>query len=125
MLYLKPQPKTVYETALYNMGTTLLSIVADTTNGPALTLSKLPALSLSKREIEICSLHFIDGHPRKQIAEWLGVTTQYITQSIAHAAKKYPILRTLRKKLKRPRIIHFSQLTNRDRNNGPFNADEL
>lgn len=87
-------------------------------------------LNLTAREIEVCLLHFIEGRSQLLIAGWLGVTPQCIRQCIANAMAKQPALHTLRKQLRaprrRPRLVHLSQIDNpRDRDRGPFNADEI
>jgi hypothetical protein len=84
-----------------------------------------PTLDLTPREIEVCSLHFVDCHPQPIIADWLGLTLQTVRQCIARCLARYPQLRAVYRPTPRPRIIAFSQLNARDRTRGPFNADEL
>ncbi len=81
-------------------------------------------LNLTSREIEVCAMHFVDGRPALQIAEWLGLTLRCVEQCVLRAIAKQPQLLSLRTKISRPRILHLSQL-NHDRERGPFNADEL
>jgi hypothetical protein len=85
---------------------------------------------LSPDEIEICIMHFVDGHSQTTIAEWFGGNLRTIQRIVATAVAKVPQLKPLRtktrKKPKKPRIVHLSQIENpRDRTRGPFNADEL
>jgi len=83
-------------------------------------------LNLTPREIEVCAMVFVDGRAETLVAEWLSVTLQCVRQCVANALRKEPALRTLRVETKRPRIVHLSQIENpRDRERGPFNADEL
>lgn len=87
--------------------------------------SSLASLALTRREIEVASLHFVDGHDEPLIADWLGLTVQTVRQCIARCLARYPQLRAARRPVRRPKIIPFSQLQGRDRATGPFNADEL
>jgi DNA-directed RNA polymerase specialized sigma24 family protein len=85
---------------------------------------------LSAKELEVCVLHFVDGHSQLTIAEWLGVTGRAVRLLVTSAVAKVPQLRPLRVKSRqkpvRPRIVHLSQIDNpRDRERGPFNADEI
>jgi DNA-directed RNA polymerase specialized sigma24 family protein len=84
---------------------------------------------LTPRELEICTLHFVEGHSQSQIAEWFGVTLRIVQRMVESAVAKVPALQPLRvksrQKQKRPRIIAFSQLSSNDRQRGPFNPDEI
>jgi hypothetical protein len=85
---------------------------------------------LSTEEIEVCVMHFVDGRSQTTIAEWLGTNLRTVQRVIEAAVAKVPQLKPLcvkaRQKPKQPRIVHLSQIENpRDRERGPFNADEL
>lgn len=85
---------------------------------------------LTPKELEVCVLHFIDGQSQPTIAEWFCTTHRAVRLLIESAIAKVPQLRPLcaksRLKPQRPRIVHLSQIDNpRDRERGPFNADEL
>jgi len=87
-------------------------------------------LNLTAREIEVCLLHLVEGRSQLLIAGWLGVTPQCIRQCVANAMAKQPALHALRRQLRaprrRPRVVQLSQIDNpRDRDRGPFNADEI
>jgi hypothetical protein len=87
-------------------------------------------LNLTPREIEVCWLHLLEGRSQLLIAGWLGVTPQCVRQCVANAMAKQPALAALRRRLRgkrrRPRVLHLSQIDNpRDRERGPFNADEI
>jgi DNA-directed RNA polymerase specialized sigma24 family protein len=103
-----------------------LTFVGTTTNHPA-TAARL--LSLTPRELEVCVLHFADGRSQTQVAAWLGVTVRAIQKSIRSAVTKVPELEPLRvsqrQRHAKPRVVHLSQLSVRDRSSGLFNADEL
>jgi len=86
--------------------------------------------NLTEKELETCVLHFVDGHDQMTIAEWFGTTLRAVQLLVESALRKVPQLRPLctktREKPPRPRIVHLSQIDNpRDRERGPFNADEL
>ena len=86
--------------------------------------------ALTNKELEVCVLHFVDGHSQLTIAQWLGVTGRAVRLLVTSAVAKVPQLQPLRVKSRqkpaRPRIVHLSQIDNpRDRERGPFNADEI
>jgi len=88
--------------------------------------SSLPKLNLTKREIEVCAMHFVDGRDQRLIAQWLGLTLQSVRECVARALIRQPQLRKLRTKTRRPKIVHMSQIQNpRDIEHAPFNADEI
>jgi hypothetical protein len=106
--------------ALVDMGTTLQ------------TASNVQRLlqNLTEKEMEVCVLHFVDGQSQLTIAEWFGTTGRAVRLLVESAVRKVPQLRPLcvksLRKPARPRIVHLSQIDNhRDRERGPFNADEL
>lgn len=86
--------------------------------------------NLTARELDACVLHLVDGRSQTTIAEWFGTPLRNVQRLIESAVAKVPQLRSLcaqsRLKPLRPRIVHLSQIDNsRDRDNGPFNGDEL
>jgi hypothetical protein len=91
----------------------------------------LPLLAkLTARELEVCVMHFADGQSQTTIAQWMHTNLRTIKRVIASAVAKVPQLAPLqtksRLKPKQPRTVHLSQIDNpRDRERGPFNADEL
>jgi predicted DNA-binding protein (UPF0251 family) len=103
-----------------------LTFVEITTNHPA-TTARL--LTLTPRELEVCVLHFAEGRSQTQVAAWLGVTVRAIQKSIRRAVIKVPELKPLqvsqRQRHAKPRVVHLSQLSMRDRSSRLFNADEL
>ena len=83
-------------------------------------------LNLSPREAEVCALHFLDGRSQELIAEWLNLSPRGVRLCLARAVAKQPGLRSLRKRIKRPRVVQLSQLTSpRGRDRGAFNVDEI
>src|SRR4051794_494937 len=85
---------------------------------------------LTPRELDVCVFHFVDGQSQTVIAQWLHTNLSTIKRVVASAVAKVPQLKPLqtksRLKPKQPRTIHLSQIENpRDRERGPFNADEL
>ncbi len=103
---------------------------------PALTLVETSRnqttarlLTLTARELEVCVMHFADGSSQTQIAAWLGVTLRAVQKSIKSAVTKVPELGPLRVSRRqhhaKPRVVHLSQLSVKDRSSGLFNADEL
>jgi DNA-directed RNA polymerase specialized sigma24 family protein len=86
--------------------------------------------NLTQHELELCVMHFVDGHSQASIAQWLGTTLRAVQKVMTSAVAKVPQLRPLRVKARRkparPRLVHLSQIDNpRDRERGPFNADEI
>ena len=107
----------VYVSSLSNMGITLFP-KSDRTYGQI--------LNLTPREMEICSMHFVDGLSETTIAEWLKISVQGVRQCIARSIQREPRLRKLaRQPLRFPKIRCFSELRQSDREAGPFNSDEL
>jgi DNA-directed RNA polymerase specialized sigma24 family protein len=86
-------------------------------------------LTLTRRELHVATMHLVDGRSQKQIAAWLNLSLRYVQRAIRSAVRKVPELAPLRVKRRekppRPRVVHLSQLSVRDKSSGLFNADEL
>jgi FixJ family two-component response regulator len=112
-------------TASKNLRTCALDNMESTLNTPQSVLDRL--YRLTRREREICILHFVEGRSQALIAEWFGTTLRCVQLHITNAVAKVPELEPLRvlslEKPRRPRLLHLSQLRPTER--GPFNADEL
>ncbi len=117
MTCIQSAPKNLRISALDNMESTL--------NTPQTILDRL--YRLTRREREICILHFIEGRSQALIAEWFDTTLRNVQLHITNAVAKVPELEPLRVKSlqppKRPKLFHLSQLRPTER--GPFNADEI
>ena len=97
---------------------------SDETHRPAATAD---LGRLTPRELEACALHLADGWPQSTVADWLGLSRRGVQLLLASATAKVPPLRSLRarsrRRVKRPRVLHLSQLGAAD--SGPFDADDL
>ena len=110
-------PQNLRISALGNMNSAL--------NTPQSVLDRLHRLT--RREREICMLHFIEGRSQALIAEWFATSLRNVQLHITNAVAKVPELEPLRvkalEKPERPKLFHLSQLRPTER--GPFNADEI
>jgi predicted DNA-binding protein (UPF0251 family) len=79
-------------------------------------------LTLTRRELHVATLHLVDGRSQQQIAAWLGISLRFVQRAIRSAVRKVPELAPLRarrrEKPSRPKIVHLSQMSVRDKSRG-------
>lgn len=88
-----------------------------------------PLAGLSRREIEVCALHWVDGWTQATVAHWLGMTPRGVSHVLETAVAKAPALAAVRGRAEAPaprvHVVHLSQLPRADRTKGAFDADEV